>query len=703
MNAAGDAGSGDPNNANNGDLRYVIGRLNAMGAADNTIGFAAGIGAQITLGAALPAIQKNVTINGPGADTLTVERAANAGAEFRIFEISANTNVEVNNLTLSNGKVLDVNGRGGAVLNSGTLTLRNVKLRGNSAHAGGAVYSNGAALRVLDSEVRNNNSETAGGGIWFGSSANGATIQGGQILDNTAEFSGGGIYIDRGTVTVEMGTMISGNKAMSGAGIRKASGTLTLNSVVIRANLFHANNIGSGGGISNVEGNITIIDTEVSNHLPPQGSTSNGGGIYSTFGNIDISGTSRITGNTATNGGGIYLSGPTTCTITDGQVANNTATQRGGGAYLFGSTLTFRNVQGTGNTSGQGPAVYVTGGGTHSLRSGSNISMNSGGAAIYLASGSVDISEGSTIVSNDGGGVEVAGGDATLEDVTITGNSVQDILVSAGTVTETATGIADIVKQTGGTVTIASDPSASLTVNTSYELDDGTLTTELDGTLAVGGGGTAFTQTGGYHYDYGTLDVSGDYLQQGGSAWWEGDATVTGDYLHLDGSVDWSNGPITVGGDFQQEGGVANLMTGTIQEVLVDYGGTLNVNTFFTGSILVTEGAFASIGGTIVGTLTNAGSIALDGSLSIQGNFYQTSTGALAFDTSGWAMDHLSVSGYIGCDGVLSVRGVTDGYYDLIDWGSYGGTFAVDPPSVSMGWWEWSYSSSHFSLWWTYG
>jgi hypothetical protein len=69
------------------------------------------------------AIAKNLTINGPGTNVLTVRRAAGANTpEFRIFFIASGANVLISNLTLSNGR--DYNS--GAIYNDGaTLTLNN--------------------------------------------------------------------------------------------------------------------------------------------------------------------------------------------------------------------------------------------------------------------------------------------------------------------------------------------------------------------------------------------------------------------------------------------------------------------------------------------------------------------------------------------------------------------------------------------------
>ena len=56
---------------------------------DNTITFAPGVSGIIQLTGGLPDLSDNVTLQGPGADVLTVRR--NSGGDYRIFTISNGT------------------------------------------------------------------------------------------------------------------------------------------------------------------------------------------------------------------------------------------------------------------------------------------------------------------------------------------------------------------------------------------------------------------------------------------------------------------------------------------------------------------------------------------------------------------------------------------------------------------------------------
>src|SRR5262249_53162704 len=154
-----DADAGGPCPGSNCTLRQAI----ADAAAGDTIEFALSYPATITLTSGELAITKNLTIQGPGANTLTVRRAN--GPEFRIFNIGGT--VAISDLTISNGKAIDSRG-GGGLANFGTLTLTNVTVSGNnvvSRSGGGIMNFTGATLTLTNCVVSGNSAEDQGGGI----------------------------------------------------------------------------------------------------------------------------------------------------------------------------------------------------------------------------------------------------------------------------------------------------------------------------------------------------------------------------------------------------------------------------------------------------------------------------------------------------------------------------------------------------------
>ena len=103
----------------------------------------------------LPTITAAMTIDGPGANVLTVDGQGQSG----ILSIGAGANVTISGLTLADGSAA----KGGAILNSGgTLALSDCTLSGNTATNGGAIYSTGTTS--LTGCTLSGNSATSFGG-----------------------------------------------------------------------------------------------------------------------------------------------------------------------------------------------------------------------------------------------------------------------------------------------------------------------------------------------------------------------------------------------------------------------------------------------------------------------------------------------------------------------------------------------------------
>ena len=78
---------------------------------------------------------------------LTVARSSATGTpDFRIFTVASGTVVILEGLTVTGGNAAtstDDPGYGGGIENSGTLTLTNFTVSGNTAFSGGGVSSKG--------------------------------------------------------------------------------------------------------------------------------------------------------------------------------------------------------------------------------------------------------------------------------------------------------------------------------------------------------------------------------------------------------------------------------------------------------------------------------------------------------------------------------------------------------------------------------
>lgn len=279
-------------------------------------------------------INKNLTISGPGADSLTVHGAI--GYAAGIFDISSGI-VGISGLTLSGGDRTSADG-GAITITGGTVTIASTTLSDNSSGAGGAIFVGGGTLAVTGSTLSNNQAGEFGGAI---------TVQG-------------------GTLTVKSST-ISGNSAVRGGGGISNYGTATIEDSTLSGNTASVEATGVGGGILNV-GTMTIRNTTLSgNRSLAVGNVGFiGGGGINNAGTLTIA-NSTITGNTARNGGGIHNNGP--LDLSNTIVASNTA---GSGPDMFGSG----NSAGTHNLTGQDPKLgpLASNGGptpTHALLVGS--------------------------------------------------------------------------------------------------------------------------------------------------------------------------------------------------------------------------------------------------------------------------------------------------------------------------------------------
>jgi hypothetical protein len=177
-------------------------------------------------------IDKNLTIQGPGAGLLTVYGGNEFGAQ-RIFEVGPGAAVALSGLTIDHGgghasasgipdgQLYD--GDGGGVLNRGTLTIGGCTLSNNSADSGpdsatsgGAIY-NAGVLTVNGCTLVNNHANLGGGIYNLGT----ATVTGGSVSNNDAR-AGGGIF-NFGTMTIS-GCGVSSNSANGTSGVSAEGG-----------------------------------------------------------------------------------------------------------------------------------------------------------------------------------------------------------------------------------------------------------------------------------------------------------------------------------------------------------------------------------------------------------------------------------------------------------------------------------------------
>ncbi|MGJ5673382.1 MAG: choice-of-anchor Q domain-containing protein [Nostochopsis sp.] len=325
----------------------------------------------ITLTSGELLISKNVTIDGAGAENLTIS----GNYSTRVFSVSSYVNATVKNLTLTDGMVTGKDGRGGAIAawDYSTIQVENCNFKNNSSFQGGAVYVGyGSKGTVLGSNFDSNNGTLGNSG-----------------------FSGGAIATYGSGVLVVKDSQFTNNKGVNGGAIYSLLGELTVeNSVFI--NNSSEGDIGGGA-----------IFTDGANPVGP-GSTVGG--------TIAIRGCKFENNHTKGEGGALFLYGyePDKIILENSSVVSNTADfdnngiGRGGGLRA-NSALTINNVTFAKNTAAkQGGAIWLDGHSpvniTNTTFSANKAIEDAGGAMFVNTDESVPVNvTNSTIVYNQAG------------------------------------------------------------------------------------------------------------------------------------------------------------------------------------------------------------------------------------------------------------------------------------------------------------
>jgi hypothetical protein len=224
------------------------------------------------------------TFNGPGFGQYL----------SRFFVVAAGSSLTLEQMTLQNGCVYAT--YGGAIYNSGTLTLSNCTLSGNTSidrsdyvsslrGVGGAIFNAGGTVIIANSILSDN-------------------------LATGANPMGGAIYNQSGTVTIS-NSILTENSAVD-----------TLLGIDVDPEYPQS---GEGGAICNDGGTVTISHSSLtSNFASFRGGGICNGGIYNSGGTATVESSSNISGNTVDdvqNSGTLYLDSSSEIDILGGNSA----------------------------------------------------------------------------------------------------------------------------------------------------------------------------------------------------------------------------------------------------------------------------------------------------------------------------------------------------------------------------------------------
>jgi predicted outer membrane repeat protein len=286
--------------------------------------------------AALPAISQDLTIAGNGA---TIERSFAPGLpDFSILTVSPGADLAIGDLNFRNGGSGESGApadgsAGGAIDNSGNLTVTGGNFTGSSAADGGAILNGFGNLSVRDA-VFARDTAVNGGAI----ENNGTMVLADSTFTGNTASSLGGAVATAGDATVT-GSAFAGNTASGGGGIWS-----TFNAAVIGGD-FRRDKANAGGGVFN-DDSMTITDSHLISNT-----ADNGGGLYNDeSGDATVTGTA-FNGNRAVIGGG--MDNEDVMALSGSHLYGNSARQDGGGIYTDW-VLTAANSQIDRNTAATG-------------------------------------------------------------------------------------------------------------------------------------------------------------------------------------------------------------------------------------------------------------------------------------------------------------------------------------------------------------
>lgn len=258
-------------------LRQAVSAVNA-GTGGDTIKIPAGSYA-ITFGQ-LPLL-KPVAIEGAGAAATVID----AGGLSRVIDMNSSASpTRIVGLTIKGGKVAGtsaVQARGAGIFNSGTLTLEDIVVRGNTvvpanntgvSPEGGGVWNGGGTLRVVRGTFEEN-------------SATSLPFAGGVP-------SGGAIFNSSGTVelidSVLARNAVSGDAIPEGGALWSTGETAHGARVSLLRTRVEGNSatnpstggFSSGAGLGGFRTDLTIVDSALALNKATGGALSNGGAVY---------------------------------------------------------------------------------------------------------------------------------------------------------------------------------------------------------------------------------------------------------------------------------------------------------------------------------------------------------------------------------------------------------------------------------------
>jgi predicted outer membrane repeat protein len=418
------------NDAGQGSLRQAVLDANATPALD-TIVFKAGLTGLINLSTGIMNVSAPLTIKGPGSTKIIISGGNMSG----IFAVTDGDPNKDSPFSISGLSLIDGNASSGGAINGGseTLTVLNCLFASNvSSLNGGAISAGGAKISVINSQFTGNQAPAGTGGAIFASAKTGLSIVKSYFSGNAA-VSGGGLSLSLNAPTPTAKILVSACTLVHNDAISNGGGLLIdfnddVPVAVVQNSVITGNSAGNhGGGLYFDRGNLTVTKTTfVSNSADAGGgafldrsktvsitaskflgnsatdsdpASEGGGALVLDQGAIPDSGIYKMTANTlvgnssAVSGGAITLVTGASLSLTGGLINANRAGVDGGGIYTNGtgsdaSPLTVKSATISENiASGRGGGIAAVGGGTVTITAVKFLANKAGdGGGAYLRS-----------------------------------------------------------------------------------------------------------------------------------------------------------------------------------------------------------------------------------------------------------------------------------------------------------------------------
>lgn len=321
----------------------------------------------------------DLTIEGPGADALTIDGNYGAGDASigRVFLHSGTGTLTIDGLTLTKG-LINAPGfgwvYGGCILSGGSVALNHSTVTGCKLSAGHEAHGGGIAASgavTIDHSTVSNNIAVAYGYYSYLVASGG--IHSGGPLTITASLIDG----NRAEVSYTQGDH-QGISQAKGGGASSYSSLVTISDSVVSNNFAGCDTTSTScyqafaGGID-AENGLAMSSSTVSNNTAEAFTIDrvSGGGIFVTVapGVSAVISNSTVSYNHAGNGGGILVSDDGDgIEITNSTINNNSASKYGGGIWVSSGVLTVLDATISGNnvgtlSGGQGGGIVISGNG----------------------------------------------------------------------------------------------------------------------------------------------------------------------------------------------------------------------------------------------------------------------------------------------------------------------------------------------------